>query len=56
VTVVLTDDERREQARALIREAFRERPMIDVTPKVIAGRDVNADVSAQANDEQKPDE
>jgi len=52
----MTEAERREQARALIRAAFAERPMIDVTPKVIAGRDVNADVSAQANDEQKPDE
>jgi hypothetical protein len=51
VAVTLSDEERREQARALIRAAFAERPMIDVTPKVIAGRDVSADVSAQANGE-----
>jgi len=53
----LTDEERREQARALIRAAFAERPvLIDVTPKVIAGRDVSSDVQQQANGEQKPDE
>ena len=49
----LTADELRAQARALIAEAFRERPTIDVTPtaKFIAGRDIAADVSAQAKGE-----
>ena len=51
----MTDDERRAEARRLIAEAFRERPTIDVTPtaKFIAGRDVAADVSAQANGEKQ---
>jgi hypothetical protein len=53
----LTDEQRRERARALIRAAFAERPvLIDVTPKVIAGRDVSSDVQQQANGEQKPGE
>ena len=52
---MMTDDERRAEARRLIAEAFRERPTIDVTPtaKFIAGRDVAADVSAQANGEKQ---
>jgi len=49
----LTDEQRRERARQLIRAAFAERPVvIEHEPKVIAGRDVSADVSAQANGEQ----
>jgi hypothetical protein len=49
----LSEAELREKARALIREAFRERPrVIEHEPRVIAGRDVSADVSAQANGEQ----
>ena len=53
----LTDEERREQARALIRAAFAERPLvIEHEPRVIAGRDVSSDVQQQANGEQKPDE
>ena len=52
---MMTDDERRAEARRLIAEAFRERPTIDVTPtaKFIAGRDVNADVTSQASDERQ---
>ena len=51
ITVTLTDEQRRQRARAAILEAFAERPMklIEgevVEPKVIAGRDVAADVAA----------
>jgi|SRR6516162_811462 hypothetical protein len=50
----LTADELRAQARALIAEAFRERPLlIEHEPRVVAGRDIAADVSAQANGEQQ---
>jgi hypothetical protein len=47
----LTEDERRQRARQAILEAFAERPLklIEgevVEPKVIAGRDVTADVAA----------
>ena len=55
VTVsALTEEERRQRARQAILEAFAERPLvIEHEPKVIAGRDVAADVAAaseQAND------
>jgi hypothetical protein len=47
----LTEDERRARARALIAEAFRERTPVTVDGeyKVIAGRDVAADVDEKAN-------
>jgi len=48
----LTADELRAQARALIAEAFRERPLlIEHEPRFVAGRDIAADVSAQAKGE-----
>ena len=51
----LSADELRARARALIAEAFRERTPLTIEhePRVIAGRDVAADVSAQANGEQQ---
>jgi hypothetical protein len=52
VTVVLTDEQRREQARRAIAEAFAERPLtIEHEPRVIAGRDVAKDVEAKAESE-----
>jgi hypothetical protein len=48
----LTEEQRREQARKLIAEAFAERVPLTVEGeyKVIAGRDIAADVSAQKDD------
>jgi len=51
ITVVLSDEQRRERAREAIRAAFSGRPLvIEHEPRVIAGRDVAKDV-AQANGE-----
>jgi len=51
VTVQLTEKQRRERARQMILEAFRERPprLVEGEYKVIGGRDVAADV-ASANE------
>ena len=50
----LTADELRAQARALFAVAFRVRPLLfEHEPRVVAGRDIAADVSAQANGEQQ---
>ena len=53
VTVQLTEKQRRERARQMILEAFRERTPLTVEGeyKVIAGRDIATDVSEQANGE-----
>ena len=58
VAVTLSDHELRAEARRLIAEAFRERTPLTIEhePRVIAGRDVNADVQQQANDTEKPGE
>jgi hypothetical protein len=50
----MSEGELRAEARRLIAEAFRERPVVvDAEYKVIGGRNVAADVSAQANGEQQ---
>jgi len=51
ITVTLSEEELRAQARALIAEAFAERPRaIEHEPHVIAGRDVAKLVAGQASD------
>ena len=49
----LTEEQRRERARRLIAEAFRERPprVVEGEYKVIGGRNVASDVAAQVNSE-----
>ena len=55
VTVTLSEDERRERARRMIAEAFAERVPLTVEGeyKVIAGRDIAADVAAK--EDEKPE-